>query len=129
MSESLAIHDGSPVRKKLLPYGQQWIDEYDIKSVVDVLQGDWITQGPKINEFEKKIAGYCNAKYAVAYSSGTAALHAACFAAGVTKGVEAITTPITFAASSNAVLYCNGTPLFADIQLDTINIDPFEIKK
>jgi perosamine synthetase len=129
MSELLAIHGESPVRKKLLPYGQQWIDEYDIKSVVDVLRGDWITQGPKINEFEKKIADYCNAKYAVAYSSGTAALHAACFAAGVTKDDEVITTPITFAASSNAVLYCNGTPIFADIQQDTINIDPVEIKK
>jgi len=83
MSEKLAVRGGQPVRKEFLPYGHQWIDDYDIKAVTDVLKSDWITQGPKVSEFEKLIADYCNAKYAVAFSSGTAPLHAASFAVGI----------------------------------------------
>ncbi len=129
MTQELAINGGKPVRDKLLPYGHQWIDEEDIRAVLDVLRTDWITQGPKVAEFEKEFAKYVGAKYAVAVNSGTAALHAACFAAQIEKGDEAITTPITFAASANCVLYQGGTPVFADIDVDTLNIDPEEIKK
>ena len=113
----------------MIPYGHQWIDEEDIKAVIEVLRSDWITQGPKVTEFEEGFARYVRAKYAVAVSSGTAALHSACFAAGITKGDEVITTPITFVASANCVLYQGGTPVFADINADTLNIDPIEIKK
>lgn len=129
MTQELAIDGGKPIRDKLLPYGHQWIDEEDIKAVSEVLHSDWITQGSKVVEFEKKFASYVNARYAVAVSSGTAALHTACFAAQIEKGDEAITTPITFAASANCVLYQGGTPVFADIDADTLNIDPVEIKK
>ena len=129
MSQELAINGGKPVRDKLLPYGYQWIDEEDIKAVIEVLRSDWITQGPKIAEFEKEFAKYVGARYAVAVNSGTAALHAACFAAQIEKGDEAITTPITFAASANCVFYQGGTPVFADIDADTLNIDPAEIRK
>ena len=129
MTQELAINGGKPVRDKLLPYGHQWIDEEDIKAVSEVLHSDWITQGSKVAEFEKKFASYVGARYAVAVSSGTAALHTACFAAQIEKGDEAITTPITFAASANCVLYQGGTPVFADIDADTLNIDPEEIKK
>ena len=129
MTQELAINGGKPVRDKLLPYGHQWIDEEDIKAVSDVLHSDWITQGSKVAEFEKEFANYVGARYAVAVSSGTAALHAACFAAQIEKRDEAITTPITFAASANCVLYQGGTLVFADIDVDTLNIDPEEIKK
>jgi len=129
MFQELAINGGKPVRDKLLPYGHQWIDEKDIRAVSEVLRSDWITQGPKVVEFEKKFAEYVGARYAVALNSGTAALHAACFAAQIEKGDEVITTPITFAASANCVLYQGGIPVFADIGADTLNIDPVEIKK
>jgi len=127
--EQLAIKGGRPVRSNILPYGHQWIDEKDIASVIEVLKSDWITQGPKVDEFERKVAEYCGAKYAVAVSSGTAALHAACSVAGISKGDEAITSPITFAATANAVAYCGGKPVFADIREDTLNIDAKEIKR
>lgn len=118
----------SPVRQTMLPYGQQWLDKDDIDAVVNVLKGDYITQGPAIQEFEKKVANYVGAKYAVAFSNGTAALHGACYAAEIADGDEVITTPITFLASSNCVLYQGGTPVFADIDMDTYNIDPQDIK-
>jgi len=127
--EELAINGGKPVRNKFLPYGHQWIDDEDIESVIEVLKSDWITQGPKIKEFEEAVAKFMGAKYAVAFSSGTAALHAACFVAGITPGDEVITTPITFAASSNCTLYLGGKPVFADIKEDTYNIDPEKIEK
>lgn len=115
--------------KKILPYGQQWISDEDIDEVLKTLKSDFITQGPKVSEFENKVANYVGAKYAVAVSSGTAALHAACFAAGLSKGDEVITSPLTFVASSNCVLYVGGEPVFADIELDTYTIDTTEIKK
>lgn len=113
----------------MILYGRQWIDEEDINAVIDVLKSDWITQGPKIDEFEKALANYCGAKYAVAVNSGTSALHLACLAAGIKEGDEVITTPITFVASANCVVYCGGIPVFADINKDTYNIDPSEIRK
>ncbi len=112
-----------------MPYGRQWLDEDDINSVIEVLQSDYLTTGPKIAQFEKEFAQYVDAKFAVALANGTAALHAACFVAGITKGDEVITTPITFAASANSVLYCGGTPVFADINPYTYNIDPAQIRK
>lgn len=111
----------------MIPYGRQTIEEDDIQAVVDVLRSDYLTTGPKIEEFEKAVADYAGTKYAVAISNGTAALHAACFAAGIGAGDEVITTPITFAASANCVLYCGGTPVFADIDERTYNIDPDDI--
>ncbi len=117
-----------PTTKKVIPYGHQWIDDEDIASVVEVLRSDWITQGAKVDEFERKVAEYCGARYAVAVSSGTAALHAACAVAGISEGDEVITTPITFPATANAVVYCGGKPVFADIKEDTLNIDPEEIR-
>lgn len=112
-----------------IPYGRQSINEADIQAVVDVLKSDYVTTGPKVGEFERKVADYAGAKYAVAIANGTAALHAACYAAGIGEGDEVITTPITFAASSNCVLYCGARPVFADIRPDTYNIDPEDIKR
>ena len=114
---------------KTIPYGHQWIDEVDIKEVVKVLRSDWITQGPKIQEFEDALGKYTGTKYAVVVSSGTAALHIACLTAGIKESDEVITSPLTFVASANCVLYCGGKPIFADIQEDTFNISPIEIEK
>ncbi|OPH54554.1 UDP-4-amino-4,6-dideoxy-N-acetyl-beta-L-altrosamine transaminase [Paenibacillus ferrarius] len=124
----LAVHGETPVRDSMLPYGQQWIEEDDIAQVVRVLQSDYLTQGPVIQEFEKKVASYVSAKYAVAFCNGTAALHAACYAAGIGADDEVITTPLTFVASSNCVLYQGGKPVFADIDRRTYNIDPEQIE-
>lgn len=116
------------IRSSYLPYGKQWIDEEDIQAVLKVLKGGYLTTGPAVGEFEKAVASYVGAKYAVAFSSGTAALHAACFASGIGEGDEVITSPMTFVASANCVLYQGGTPIFADIDNQTYNIDPEEIK-
>src|SRR3989338_9627909 len=112
----------------MIPYGHQSIDESDIKAIVKVLKSDWLSQGPKIAEFEEALAKYCGAKYAVIFSSGTAALHAAYFAAGLKAGDEFITTPLTFAATANVGLYLGAKPVFADIAED-LNLDPKEAAK
>ncbi len=125
----LAIEGGTPIRKTFLSYGKQEIDDSDIKAVAEVLRSDYLTTGPQVENFEKKIAEYVGAKYAVAVSNGTAALHTACHAAGIEAGDEVITSPITFAASANCVLYCGGKPIFADINSRTYNIEPLEIQK
>jgi len=122
--EGLAIDGGTPVRKTLLPYGRQSIDEADIQAVVETLRSDWLTTGPKVAEFEEAVAARVGAKYAVSFSSGTAALHGAAFAAGLKPGDEAITSPLTFAATANCVLYQGATPVFADVVPDTLNLDP-----
>lgn len=127
--ESLKYFKNRKTGRKMIPYGRQTIEEDDIQAVVDVLRSDYLTTGPKIAEFEKMVADYVGAKYAVAISNGTSALHAACFAAGIQPGDEVITTPLTFAASSNCVLYCGGTPVFADVDLKTYNIDPEDIRR
>src|SRR3954447_2293759 len=127
--EGLALHGGKPVRAELLPYGRQSIDEDDIQAVVETLRSDWLTTGPRVNEFEEAFAAWVGARYAVSFSSGTAALHAAAFAAGIGTGDETITTPLTFAATANCVLYQGGTPVFADISDRTLNIDPNEIER
>ena len=110
-----------------IPYATQWIDAADVKEVIEALYSSHLTQGPRIAAFEKKVAEYCGARYAVAVNSGTAALHAACFAVGLKPGDEVITSPITFVASANCVLYCGGRPVFADVQSDTINISPEDV--
>lgn len=127
--EKLAIDGGTPVRQTKLYYGHQYIDEADVKAVSEVLVSDYLTCGPKIEELEKELCKLTGAKYAVAVSNGTAALHLAAMAAGLSEGDELITTPITFAASANCALYCGATPVFADINPATYNIDPQSVKE
>lgn len=127
--KELAINGGTPVRDTKLFYGHQYIDEADIAAVTEVLKSDYLTCGPKITELEKRLCEITGAKYAVVVSNGTAALHIACQAAGVTRGDEVITTPITFAASANCALYCGAKPVFADINERTYNIDPASVAK
>jgi perosamine synthetase len=125
----LAIDGGVPVRKTLLPYGRHTVDEADIHAVVEVLCSDWLTTGPKVAEFETAWAARVGAHHAVAVNSGTAALHAAVFAADIGPGDEVIVTPLTFAASANCVLYQGGTPVFADVRPDTLNIAPAAVER
>ncbi|MFA6446638.1 MAG: UDP-4-amino-4,6-dideoxy-N-acetyl-beta-L-altrosamine transaminase [Patescibacteria group bacterium] len=112
----------------MIPYGHQSIDEEDIKAVADVLRSDWLTQGPKVEEFEKALADYCGASFAIVFNNGTSALQAAYFAADFQPGDEFITSPLTFAATSNAGIWQGGKPIFADIDPETGNIDPEKIK-
>src|SRR5712692_340068 len=127
--ETLAMHGGKPVRERLLPYGRQSLDEADVQAVVEVLRSDWLTTGPKIAEFEERFAEWVGARHAVSFSSGTAALHGAAFTAGLGPGDEAITTPMTFCATANCILYQGATPVFADVSADTLNLDPNEVSK
>lgn len=126
--EKLAIFGGVPVRKNRLSYGHQWIDDEDIEAVTKVLRGDYLTCGPTTEALEKKICEVTGAKYAVAVCNGTAALHCACIAAGLGEGDEVITTPLTFAASANCAVYVGATPVFADVNPRTYNIDPDSIE-
>ncbi|MES1255566.1 MAG: UDP-4-amino-4,6-dideoxy-N-acetyl-beta-L-altrosamine transaminase [Acidobacteriota bacterium] len=114
------------MRRQTLPYGRQALTEEDIAAVVGVLRSDWITTGPKVPEFEEAFAAVVGAKWAVSFSSGTAALHGAVFAAGLGAGDEAVTTPLTFCATANCVLYQGATPVFADVSPDSLNLDPGE---
>ena len=116
-------------KMKLLPYGFQSISKEDIAAVVKVLKSDWLTTGPNVDEFEKRLASYVGAKYAVAVCNATAALHLAVAALNPKPGSEGITSAITFLASSNTFLYNNMKPVFADIDEKTYNIDPEEVKK
>ncbi|MGK0308875.1 MAG: dTDP-4-amino-4,6-dideoxygalactose transaminase, partial [Urechidicola sp.] len=108
---------------KAIPYGRQNITDEDIKAVVETLKSDYLTQGPKIMEFEKGFAAYVGSKYAVALSNGTAALHLCTLALGVERGDKVITTPITFAASANCIRYCGGEVVFSDINPETYLLD------
>ena len=123
------MNGGEPVRETLLPYGRQSLDDDDIQAVVEVLKSDWLTTGPKVGEFETRFAALVNARHAVSFSSGTAALHGAAFAAGLGPGDEAITTPMTFCATANCVLYQGAKPVFADVSVDSLNLDPAEVAK
>jgi perosamine synthetase len=125
--EVLAVDGGTPVREAMVPYGHQSISEEDIQAVGDVLRSDWLTTGPKVAEFEEALAEWVGSKYAIAFSSGTAALHGAAFAAGLKPGDEAITSPLTFAATANCVLYQGALPVFADVSSDTLNLDPDQL--
>ena len=124
-----AILGGTPVRDSKIFYGHQYLDEADYQSVLEVLKSDYLTCGPKISELEDKLCEMTGAKYAVACSNGTAALHIAAMAAGIGEGDEVITTPITFAASANCALYVGATPVFADINEKTYNIDPASVEE
>ncbi len=114
---------------KTIPYSRQYVDEDDIAAVVSVLKSDYLTQGPVIAKFESAIANYTGARYCVVFSSGTAALHAAYFAADLKEGDEIITSPITFVATSNAALYLRAAPIFADVEIDTANLDVTKIEE
>ncbi len=115
--------------KNVIPYGKQSIDQDDINAVVEVLQADYLTQVPKINEFEKAFANYVGSKYAIAVSNGTAALHLSVLALDLQPGDKVITTPITFAASANCIRYCGGDVVFADIDPETYLLDINAVKK
>ncbi len=112
-----------------IPYGRQHITEEDIAAVIEALQSDYLTQGPKIAEFEENFANYIGCKYAVAVSNGTAALHLCAMALNVKPGDKVITTPITFVASANCVRYCGGEVVFADIDPETYLLDIHSVKK
>ncbi len=127
MSDPLALHGGQPIRPTSLPYCRQTIEDDDAQAVLAALRSNWLTTGPLVGAFEQAVASLVGAAHAVAVSSGTAALHAAVFAAGIGPGDEVITSPLTFAASANAVLYCGGVPVFADVRADTLTIDPVEL--
>ncbi len=128
-SEPLAIEGGTPVRASRLPYGRQSLDEIDIRAVAEVLRSDWLTTGPKVEEFEREFARMVGAQEAVAVSSGTAALHAAMYAAGIGPGDEVIVPAITFVASANCVVFQGGTPVFADVNSDTLLLDPQDVQR
>lgn len=127
--EKLAIFGGTPVRETAIYYGRQCIEQDDVDAVVKTLLSDLITCGPKVEELERKLCEITGAKYAVVVANGTAALHLAALAAGFAEGDEVIVSSITFAASSNCVLYCGAKPVFADIKPDTYNIDPASVRK
>lgn len=127
--EKLAIFGGKPIRETPIYYGRQCIEQDDIDAVVATLKSDLITCGPRVAALEKKLCEVTGAKYAVVVANGTAALHLAAMAAGLKEGDEAIVSSITFAASSNCVLYCGAKPVFADIDAETYNIDPEDIKR
>lgn len=127
--EKLALDGGTPVRNSMLNYAKQWIEQDDIEAVVKVLQGDWLTTGPSVSEFEKVVSTYVGVNEAVAVNTGTAALHAAAFAAGIKPDDEVIVPPLTFVASANCILYLGGKPVFADVRADTLNIDPADIER
>lgn len=124
----MAIDGGIPVRNEKIYYGKQWIDNDDVQAVSQVLTSEFITCGPKVEELERVFAEQVGAKYAVAVSNGTAALHCACITAGIGAGDEIITTPLTFAASANCAFYCGARPVFADVDPETYNIDPASIE-
>ena len=124
----LAIDGGAPVRARLLPYGRQTIDDDDVAAVTETLRSDWLTTGPKVAEFEKALAAVAGTSDAVAVSTGTAALHAAMYALGIGPGDEVIVTTMTFAASANCAAFLGATPVFVDVDPDTLLIDPRQVE-
>ena len=125
----LAIEGGRPVREIPLPYGRQSVDEEDVQAVTAVLRSDWLTTGPKVPEFEEAFAARIGTRHAVAVSSGTAALHAAMYALGIGPGDEVLVPAATFAATANCVVYQGGTPVFTDVDRDTLLIDTKQVEK
>lgn len=111
-----------------VPYSRQWLDDEDVAAVVEVLHSDWLTTGPKVDEFEQALADYTGTREAVAVSSGTAALHAAMYALDIGPGDEVIVPTMTFAATANCVAYQGGTPVFADVTPETLLIDPASVE-
>jgi len=126
--DTLAIDGGTPVRRELLPYGRQTIDDADVAAVVDTLRSGWLTTGPKVEAFEQALAKTCGTRHAVALTNGTAALHAAMHALGVGPGDQVIVPAITFAATANGAAFVGGTPVFADVDPDRLLIDPASVE-
>ncbi|MCK6626374.1 MAG: UDP-4-amino-4,6-dideoxy-N-acetyl-beta-L-altrosamine transaminase [Anaerolineae bacterium] len=124
----LAINGGTPIRSTLLPYGRQQVDKADVEAIVQVLQGDWLTTGPTVVEFEQAFAEAVGVNEAVAVSNGTAALHAAMYALNIGPGDEVIVPTMTFAASANCVVFQGGTPIFADVDVETLLLNPTQIE-
>jgi len=120
----LALDGGTPVRATRLPYGRQSIDEQDIAAVVAALRSDYLTTGPRIEEFEERLASVVGAKFAVAFANGTAALHGAAFAAGLDASADVVTTPLTFVATANCARYMGSAVAFADVRADSLTLDP-----
>ncbi len=129
MTSILALNGGKPVRQSMLRYSAQSVDEADIKAVDNVLRSDWLTTGPAVSDFENALCKYTGAGYAVAVNTGTAALHAAVYTAGIRENDEVIVPAISFVASANCVLYQKGIPVFCDLSPDTLNIDPEDVEK
>jgi perosamine synthetase len=129
VSDALALHGGSPVRSRMLPYGRQDVSDADIAAVVEVLRSDWLTTGPVVAEFERACAARGGVRHGVAVSSGTAALHAAMRALDVRAGDEVIVPAMTFAATANCARYEGATPVFADVDRDTLLIDPATVER
>jgi perosamine synthetase len=112
----------------MLPYARQWVDEADVQAVIEVLRSEWLTTGPKVAEFEEAFSNFVGAREAVAVSSGTAALHAAMYAIGIGPSEEVIVPAMTFAASANCVVFQGGTPIFADVNPETLLLDPAQVE-
>ena len=129
MSKKLAIDGGTPVRNNFLPYARQSVDDDDRGAVDAVLRSDWLTTGPMVKTFESALTDYTGASEGVAVNTGTAALHAAAWAANISSGDEVIVPAISFVASANCFLYIGAKPIFADISPDTLNIDPEDIER
>ncbi|WP_263820697.1 UDP-4-amino-4,6-dideoxy-N-acetyl-beta-L-altrosamine transaminase [Salinibacter sp.] len=127
--EELAIDGGSPVREETLAYGGQTIEEEDVEAVAETLRSDWLTTGPTVEAFEKKFADFVGTDEAVAVSNGTAALHAAMHAIGIGPSDEVIVPTMTFAATANSVVFEGGTPVFADVDPETLLIDPERVEE
>jgi perosamine synthetase len=128
VAEPDVVESPLPQVRPMIPYGKQWIDEEDIAAVVEVLRSDWLTTGPVVDEFERALAAHTGATHAVAVSSGTAALHCIMQALDIGPGDEVIVPAMTFAASANCVVYQRGMPVFADVDPDTLLIDPADVE-
>lgn len=124
-----AVAGGKPVRRTFLPYGFHDVGVEEEKAVLEVLRHGWLTTGPRVREFEAAFAEYVGAKHAVALATGTAALQLTMLGLGVGPGDEVITSPLTFVATANGVVHAGGTPVFADIDPDTLNIDPRQVER
>lgn len=129
MTARPAIEGGTPVRRAMLPYGRQSIGEADIAAVTEVLRSDWLTGGPAGRAFEEAFADAVGARHAVSFSSATAGLHAAVAVAGAGPGDEGITSPLTFVASANAIIYEGARPVLADVRDDTLTLDPAAVER
>ncbi|MDK2895829.1 MAG: hypothetical protein PWQ98_1956, partial [Moorella sp. (in: firmicutes)] len=122
------VNDGKLQGDRFLPYARHWVDAQDIEAVLEVLSSDWLTTGPMVGRFEEAVAAFVGAREAVAVSSGTAALHAAMYALGIGPGDEVIVPPMTFAATANCVVFQGGTPVFADVDPETLLLDPEQVR-
>jgi len=129
MKDELAINGGPPVRRDFLIFGSPHFEEDEINEVVQTIQSCWVGMGPKVMEFEKAFSRYIGTRYAVALNSCTAGLHLSLIVSSIKPGSEVITTPMTFCATANAIIHAGCIPVFADIDVQTMNIDPYEIEK